>query len=359
MEKYKIIKTLGGGTFGTVHQAKNMHTGEIVAIKILKEQYTAWNSCVNLTEIKSLAKLSHPNVVKLLEVIKENNKLHLVFEYMDRNIYELLKSCPKKQMPELEIRNIMYQSLQGIYYIHKAGYLHRDLKPENILEFKGTVKIADFGLAKRVDAQRPFTDYVSTRWYRAPELTLKATDYDPKVDIFALGAIMVELYNGRGLFEGANQLDQLNKILNVLGTPTIIDWEEGYRLANKMGISFPKYAKQNLSQLVPGANPEAIDLLSKIFVYDSKKRISALEALQHPFFMVDIPMSLEPVSVSVGQPNQPEGLASNQSATFNQPKVREGKERPVPEEKASQPQRLYLSKARYKVGVNIYSLLKG
>ena len=119
--------------------------------------------------------------------------------------------------------------------MHRNGYFHRDLKPENILEFKQTIKIADFGLVKSTGAARPFTEYVSTRWYRAPELVLNSTAYDEKVDIFAIGAIMAELYNGKGLFEGANQLDQLNKLFISLGTPTPLDWEEGYRLAKKIG----------------------------------------------------------------------------------------------------------------------------
>lgn len=130
MEKYKVMKKLGDGTFGSVSQAKNNSSGEIVAIKKLKEKFMSWQNCIDLPEIKSLVKLSHPNIVKLYEVIKQKNELYLVFEYLDQNIYQLLKDR-RRPMGEIEIRNIMFQTLQGLYYVHKLGFFHRDLKPEN------------------------------------------------------------------------------------------------------------------------------------------------------------------------------------------------------------------------------------
>jgi protein kinase len=164
MEKYKVVKKLGDGTFGSVSQAKHLQSGEIFAIKKLKEKFFNWQNCLDLPETRALVKLNHPNIVKLYEVIKQKNELYLVFEYLDQNIYQLLKDR-RRPLGEIEIRNIMFQTLQGLYYIHKIGYFHRDLKPENLLEFKGTIKIADFGLAKEINFKPPFTDYVSTRWY--------------------------------------------------------------------------------------------------------------------------------------------------------------------------------------------------
>ena len=139
-------------------------------------------------------------------MIKYKNELYMVFEYMDKNIFQLLKDR-KRPLSEIEIRNIVFQTLQGIYYMHKQGYFHRDLKPENLLEFKGTVKLADFGLAKEMHLQPPFTDYVSTRWYRAPEQILGSREYNAPIDIFAVGAIMAELYLIYPLFPGKNEHD--------------------------------------------------------------------------------------------------------------------------------------------------------
>jgi len=151
-----------------------------------------------------LIKLSHPNIVQLYEVNLEKNVLHFVFEYLDLNVYQLMRER-KKLFPEHMIRNIVFQSLQGLSYMHKQNYLHRDLKPENLLCYHNTVKIADFGLAKEIDARPPFTDYVSTRWYRAPEILLRAPDYNAPIDIFAMGCIMAELFTMRPLFPGQSE----------------------------------------------------------------------------------------------------------------------------------------------------------
>ena len=172
MEKYKVIKVIGDGTYGSVMKAVNLITGEVVAIKKMKKKCYKWEACTDLKEIKSLIKLSHPNIVRLIEVIKEKNELQFVFEFLDANVYQVMKDR-QKLFPETIIRNILYQTLQGLAYMHKNGYFHRDMKPENLLCFLDYVKIADFGLAKEITAQPPFTDYVATRWYRAPEILLR------------------------------------------------------------------------------------------------------------------------------------------------------------------------------------------
>jgi serine/threonine protein kinase len=201
-----------------------------VAIKKMKKKYYKWDQCISLREILSLMKLHHPNIVQLYEVILEKNVLHFVFEYLDQNVYQLMKDR-KRLFSEHQIRNIMFQTLQGLAYMHKNNYFHRDLKPENLLCYHQTIKIADFGLAKEMNARPPFTDYVSTRWYRAPEILLRAPDYNAPIDIFAMGAIMAELFTMRPLFPGQSEADQMNQICKVLGTPSKLQWAEGHKLA--------------------------------------------------------------------------------------------------------------------------------
>jgi serine/threonine protein kinase len=176
-----------------------------------------------------------------------------VFEYMEQNVYQLMKDL-KKPLPEVIIRNIIYQTLQGLAYMHRHGYFHRDLKPENLLESNGIVKIADFGLAREIRAKPPFTEYVSTRWYRAPEVILRSTNYNSPIDIFAVGAIMAELYCLWPLFPGGSERDQVNKICQILGTPTKEEWPEGHKLANTIGLVFPKFDARNLAEVIPSAS---------------------------------------------------------------------------------------------------------
>lgn len=218
MKKYNILGLIGDGAFGTVWKATNSQSTEhmIVAIKQLKEPQADWKQCMKSPEIQALMQLQHPNIVKLLEVNKENNQVYMVFEYLQRNVYQLMKET---ELDLVQIRNIIFQTLQGIFYVHKKGMFHRDLKPENLLESQGTIKIADFGLAKNINDDVPFTDYVSTRWYWAPEILLFSEQYDFAIDIFAIGCIFAELIMKVPLFPGGNGIDQLTKILQVLGTP--------------------------------------------------------------------------------------------------------------------------------------------
>lgn len=180
MEKYKILKELGDGTCGTVYKAINMRTSEIVAVKKMKRKFYDWVECINLREVKSLCKLNHPNIIKLKEIVRENNELFFIFEYMEHNLYQTMKEW-QRPLSEEEIRGLLSQLLQGLAHIHRNGYFHRDLKPENLLVTNDIMKIADFGLAREVSSMPPFTDYVSTRWYRAPEVLLQSSSYTPAI----------------------------------------------------------------------------------------------------------------------------------------------------------------------------------
>jgi serine/threonine protein kinase len=187
----------------------------------MKKKFSSWEECINLREVKCLRKLNHPSLIKLKEVVKLQDELNLIFEYFDQNVYQFYMSFREKKqfIPEATIRAIVLQMVSGLAYMHKHGFFHRDLKPENIMHHNGVIKIIDFGLAREIRSRPPFTDYVSTRWYRAPELLLRSTTYNSPIDIFAIGCIMAELYMLQPLFSGANELDQLNKIFAVLGTP--------------------------------------------------------------------------------------------------------------------------------------------
>ncbi|XP_031481149.1 cyclin-dependent kinase F-3 isoform X1 [Nymphaea colorata] len=285
MERYKVIEELGDGTCGSVFKALNLETNEIVAIKKMKRKFYVWEECINLREVKSLRKLNHPNIVKLKEVVRENHELFFIFEYMECNLYQVMQG---RQIPfsEAEIRNLMSQVLQGLAYMHKNGYFHRDLKPENLLVTDDVIKIADFGLAREVTSVPPYTDYVSTRWYRAPEVLLQSLTYTPAIDMWAIGAILAELFTLNPLFPGESETDQIYKICNVLGTPDYATWPEGMYLSQSLNFSFVQVKPANLSELIPQASPDALDLIMHLCAWDPQKRPTAEQSLHHPFFNV-------------------------------------------------------------------------
>ncbi|XP_027630663.1 serine/threonine-protein kinase MAK [Tupaia chinensis] len=286
MNRYTTMRQLGDGTYGSVLMGKSNESGELVAIKRMKRKFYSWDECMNLREVKSLKKLNHANVIKLKEVIRENDHLYFIFEYMKENLYQLMKDR-NKLFPESVIRNIMYQILQGLAFIHKHGFFHRDMKPENLLCMgPELVKIADFGLARELRSQPPYTDYVSTRWYRAPEVLLRSSVYSSPIDVWAVGSIMAELYTLRPLFPGTSEVDEIFKICQVLGTPKKSDWPEGYQLASSMNFRFPQCVPINLKTLIPNASNEAIQLMSEMLSWDPKKRPTASQALKHPYFQV-------------------------------------------------------------------------
>ncbi|KAG0497865.1 hypothetical protein HPP92_002556 [Vanilla planifolia] len=233
MERYRLIKEVGDGSFGNVWRAVNKESGEIVAIKKMKKKYYSWEECINLQEIKSLRKMNHPNIVKLKEVIREHDELYFIFEYLECNLYQFMKDR-EKPFSETEIRNWCFQVFQALAYMHQQGYFHRDLKPENLLLYKDAIKVADFGLAREISSKPPFTEYVSTRWYRAPEVLLHSSVYGPAVDA--------------------------------------------------INFNFPQYPGAHLSLLIPSASDYAIGLISSLCSWDPSRRPTAAKALQHPFF---------------------------------------------------------------------------
>lgn len=285
MERYRLLKELGDGTCGTVYKAVNVETHEIVAVKKMKRKFYFWDECVNLREVKSLRRLSHPNIIKLKEVVRENNELFFIFEYMEYNLYQIMKEH-QRPFSEEEIRNFLTQVLQGLAHMHRNGYFHRDLKPENLLVTNDVIKIADFGLVREVSSVPPYTDYVSTRWYRAPEVLLQSSSYTPAIDMWAVGAILAELFTLCPIFPGESETDQLYKICCVLGAPDWTAFPEAKNITQLINISYSEILPANLSELIPTASREAIDLITQLCSWDPLKRPTAEQALQHPFFHV-------------------------------------------------------------------------
>ena len=299
MEDYEILERIGGGSFADVYKAREKSTNDLVAIKILKKKYKKWEDCLELRECKSLQKLSDEslsnekglnNIIKLKRIIfiKKTGLFHLVFEYMKQDLLELMKSKEPGHLDESQIKDIIYQTLLGLTHMHKYGFFHRDMKPENLLITEKIVKIADFGLAREIRSLPPYTEYVSTRYYRAPECILKSSNYNSPVDIWAVGCIMAEMYmHPKPLFYGQNEKEVLNKICSILGTPNHEIWLEGIQQANLIGIKFPNNSGTDLSNIIPNASPKAIDLMKQMLQWDPNKRPAAANLLLHPFFNND------------------------------------------------------------------------
>ncbi|XP_071451270.1 serine/threonine-protein kinase dyf-5-like [Hetaerina americana] len=284
MNRYATLSQLGDGTYGSVVLCKKIDTGEMVAIKRMKRKYYSWEEAMNLREVKSLKKLSHANVVKLKEVIRENDTLYFVFEYMKENLYQLMKDR-KKPFPESAVKNIVHQVLQGLSFMHRHGFFHRDLKPENLLCCgPELVKIADFGLAREIRSSPPYTDYVSTRWYRAPEVLLHSTTYGSPIDLWAVGCILAELYTFRALFPGSSEIDQLFKITSILGTPDKRDWPEGHYLAGAMKFKFPQFPSIPLQSIIKNASSEALNFMNDMLSWNPSRRPLAHQSLRYPYF---------------------------------------------------------------------------
>ena len=290
MNRYTLISQLGDGSFGIVSKASNNTTQEIVAVKKMKQRFITWEECLQLREIQSLRRLQHANIIKLKEVVRENTELYMIFEHMEMNIFQIMRNRSERVgsvqsiFTDKEIRSIMCQTLLGLSAVHKGGFMHRDLKPENLLTKGDVVKIADFGLAKEIRSRPPFTEYVSTRWYRAPEIILRSTHYNSPIDIWALGVIFAELYLNRPLFPGSSDSDQLFKICSIMGAPTSADWDEGLQLARRMNVRFPSLSPTPPRQIIPNAPPAAIDLIEQMLRFNPVERPTCTGCLNHPFF---------------------------------------------------------------------------
>jgi serine/threonine protein kinase len=214
MEDYQLLLRLGAGSFAVVWKARRISDGSLVAIKQLKDTSLTWDDVVSMPEIKQVQGLDHPNILKALSVVRLGCITYIILEYCEINVLQIMNTmmASGKRFSEPEIRWIMRQCLKGLSYMHSHGVLHRDIKPENMLLQSDVMcggnpglKLCDFGQAKDASAAT-FTDYVATRWYRAPELLLHASRYDGGVDIFAAGVMMAELFTLRPVFAGTSEV---------------------------------------------------------------------------------------------------------------------------------------------------------
>ena len=233
---YERVLQVGEGTYGKVYKAKHKITGEFVAMKKLRlESEKEGFPITAVREIKLLQSFDHENVVGLVEMMIESNQIYMVFDYLDHDLTGLL-THPELKLEECHRKYIFKQLMEGLNYLHKKRIIHRDIKGSNILlDNIGRLKIADFGLARPMkvvngDEKPDYTNRVITIWYRPPELLLGSTDYGREVDVWGVGCLLIELYSKMAAFRGMDEISQLCKIFNIMGTPTLEDWPEIDRL---------------------------------------------------------------------------------------------------------------------------------
>lgn len=285
MLNYEKLEKLGEGTYGVVFKAIDKRTQEIVALKRIRlDQEEEGIPPTSIREISILKELKHPSVVELKEVINSQGKLTLVFEYLNTDLKKYLDSTNNMLSPNL-VKSYAYQIIAGLCYCHCHRIIHRDMKPQNLLLNKtGQIKLCDFGLARAFTIPlRNYTHEVVTLWYRAPEILLGSKFYSLPVDIWSTGAIIAEMVSKKPLFPGDSEIDELYRIFRVLGTPTEETWK-GVSDLPTYSTSFPNFRKKKLSEIIGSTDPLLIDLIEKMLVYDPAGRISAKDALDHPYF---------------------------------------------------------------------------
>nr|QOY46749.1 cyclin-dependent kinase 2 [Ambystoma andersoni] len=264
MENFQKVEKIGEGTYGVVYKARNKSTGETVALKKIRlDTETEGVPSTAIREISLLKELNHPNIVKLLDVIHTENKLYLVFEFLHQDLKKFMDGSSISGIPLPLIKSYLFQLLQGLAFCHSHRVLHRDLKPQNLLiNAEGAIKLADFGLARAFGVPvRTYTHEVVTLWYRAPEILLGCKYYSTAVDIWSLGCIFAEMITRRALFPGDSEIDQLFRIFRTLGTPDEVVWP-GVTSMPDYKSSFPKWARQEFSKVVPPLDDDGRDLLA-------------------------------------------------------------------------------------------------
>ena len=305
-QKYVMVdKPVGEGTYGVVYKARTVAptagigAGELVAMKKIRlEQDDEGVPSTALREVSLLRELQHRNIVRLLDVehvSTPTQRLFLVFEWVDQDLKKHMDEVCRnggnghapgsgRLAPE-QTKSYMHQLMAGLEYCHSHGIVHRDLKPQNLLLDKaGTLKIADFGLARAFSIPlRSYTHEVVTLWYRAPEVLMGQRKYGLPIDVWSVGTIFAELWNFYPLWPGDSEIDEIFRIFRTLGTPNETVWPGVSELPDYKSV-FPKWPAMPMEKVVPDMDAAGVDLLKKMFAYNPAERISARQALSHPYF---------------------------------------------------------------------------
>ena len=318
MDNYRILQIIGEGTYGKVFKAQEKETGRVVAIKKFKQREDE-DSHVRKTmmrEIKVLKEFKHTNIVNLRHVFREKGKLYLIFDYVPKTLLEELQSFQNGLPPE-KIKTITYQIVKSTLYLHENNIIHRDIKPENLLLSKnGVVKLCDFGFARQMNssAKYLYTDYVSTRWYRAPELLVGDANYSQTVDVWAIGCIFAEIFNGMPLFPGDSDLHTLQLILETITADDMQNEQPIQELTKKQRVAFrlnplfdgmtvPQAAESinspetvnevSLKALLKNIDDTSLDFLRKCLIIDGAQRATLADLVNHPYFDDDFKQGFE------------------------------------------------------------------
>eukprot|EP00405_Crypthecodinium_cohnii_P023599 CAMPEP_0206495148 /NCGR_PEP_ID=MMETSP0324_2-20121206/48265_1 /ASSEMBLY_ACC=CAM_ASM_000836 /TAXON_ID=2866 /ORGANISM="Crypthecodinium cohnii, Strain Seligo" /LENGTH=417 /DNA_ID=CAMNT_0053979167 /DNA_START=21 /DNA_END=1274 /DNA_ORIENTATION=- len=292
LRKYEIVQKLGRGAYGIVWKAIDKKTREVVALKKCFDAFqNATDAQRTFREIMFLQELNgHENIVRLTNVLKADNDqdIYLICDYMESDLHAVIRA---NILEEIHKQYILYQLLKALKYMHSGQMLHRDIKPSNILlNSDCQVKVCDFGLARSIVQQNDhsqnavLTDYVATRWYRAPEILLGSTSYTKGVDLWSVGCILGELLSGKPIFPGTSTMNQLDRVMEVTGRPTQEDIEAiKSPFAATMLESLSASRPRPLNVMFPTASVEALDLMRLTMQFNPNNRLSSTEALRHPY----------------------------------------------------------------------------
>ncbi|RNA41550.1 cyclin-dependent kinase 10 isoform X1 [Brachionus plicatilis] len=281
--KYKKFKKIGQGSFGTIYLANDQTTNSKVALKKIRKKPAKYTSISYGREIQHLSSLDHKNVIKLIEVIYGENFIYLVLELCE---YDLARLSNKTNFSIDKIKFVIHNVLEGLSYLHSNLIIHRDLKPSNLLISKfGYLKIADFGLAKKVDNEAPNSPTVVTLWYRAPELLFGSDEQTTAIDCWSTACVFAELLVGNPVFPGESEIEQIDLIIKLLGTPGHSAWPGLKDLKFFSMFSLKQQSDSKLKDFFPQLSETGLGLISSLFVYDPLKRASANSSLKSSYFM--------------------------------------------------------------------------
>ncbi|CBZ38516.1 protein kinase, putative [Leishmania donovani] len=331
VKKYEIQAQLGQGAYGIVWRALERKHNRVVALKKIYDAFqNSTDAQRTFREIMFLHRLHHPNIIKLLHVHRAFNDrdIYLVFEYMETDLHVVIRA---NILEEIHKQFIIYQLLKTMKYLHSAEILHRDMKPSNLLVNSDcTMKVADFGLARSIlslegeQASRPvLTDYIATRWYRPPEILLGSTRYTKGVDMWSVGCILGELMLGKPIFPGRSTTNQLELICSVTGMPSAADVAAtNSQFAHAMLRDIHCAHRRTFAELLPSASADALDLIERLMCFNPNRRMTAAEALEHPYVAAfhrpdDEPVATEPITVSLPD-SQRLPLAKYRDAIYEQ-----------------------------------------